>query len=82
MLSTIGADELTDAEFYFKNPSFLYKEWSRIPSAIENIYYIVENCNVDLKTGQYKFPVLPGLVDEKFIFNAMEINTRRTGETL
>ena len=64
MLSTIGTDELTDAEFYFKNPSFLYKEWSRIPSAIENIYYIVENCNVDLKTGQYKFPTLPGLIDE------------------
>jgi DNA polymerase III alpha subunit len=64
MLSTIGAGDLTDAEFYFKNPSFLYKEWSRIPSAIENIYYIVENCNVDLKTGQYKFPTLPGLVDE------------------
>jgi DNA polymerase III alpha subunit len=64
MLSTIGADELTDAEFYFKNPSFLYKEWSRIPSAIENIYYIVENCNVDLKTGQYKFPTMPGLIDE------------------
>jgi DNA polymerase III alpha subunit len=64
MLSTIGADELTDEEFYFKNPSFLYKEWSRIPSAIENIYYIVENCNADLKTGQYKFPTLPGLVNE------------------
>jgi DNA polymerase III alpha subunit len=64
MLSTISAGDLTDEEFYFKNPCFLYKEWSRIPSAIENIYYIVENCNVDLKTGQYKFPVLPGLVDE------------------
>lgn len=64
MLSTISASDLTDEEFYFKNPSFLYKEWSRIPSAIENIYYIVENCNVDLKTGQYKFPTLPGLTDE------------------
>jgi DNA polymerase III alpha subunit len=64
MLSTIDAGDLTDAEFYFKNPSFLYKEWSRIPSAIENIYYIVENCNVDLKTGQYKFPTLPGVAEE------------------
>jgi len=61
MLTTIDADELADSEFYFSNPSFLYKEWSRIPSAIENIYYIVENCNVDLMLGKYKYPSLPGL---------------------
>ena len=67
MLTTIDADELSDAEFYFRNPSFLYKEWSRIPSAIENIYYIIENCNVDLKLGKYKYPSLPGLkVNESF----------------
>jgi DNA polymerase III alpha subunit len=78
MLSTIGASDLTDEEFYFKNPSFLYKEWSRIPSAIENIYYIVENCNVDLKTGQYKFPTLPGLVDE----NSFSMLWRLTHEGL
>ena len=64
MLSTISNDDLTDAEFYFKNPCFLYKEWSRIPSAIENIYYIVENCNVDLMLGKYKYPSLPELVGE------------------
>ena len=64
MLSTTTAEELIDAEFYFKNPSFLYKEWSRIPSAIENIYYIVENCNVDLMLGKYKYPTLPDHKDE------------------
>jgi DNA polymerase III alpha subunit len=67
MLTTIDAGELSDPEFYFSNPSFLYKEWSRIPSAIENIYYIVENCNVDLMLGKYKYPSLPGLKsDESF----------------
>jgi DNA polymerase III alpha subunit len=64
MLSTISPGDLVDAEFYFKNPSFLYKEWSRIPSAIENIYYIAENCNVDLMLGKYKYPTLPEIKDD------------------
>jgi DNA polymerase III alpha subunit len=64
MLTTLNPGDLTDEEFYFKNPSFLYKEWSRIPSAIENIYYITENCNVDLMLGKYKFPTLPDNQDE------------------
>ncbi|MCK5087356.1 MAG: DNA polymerase III subunit alpha, partial [Melioribacteraceae bacterium] len=50
---------LVDEEFYYKSSKELRKVWRKLPEALKNIEYIVNNCNVDLKFGDYKFPVFP-----------------------
>jgi len=52
---------LIDKEFYFKHPDLLLKHYKKIPEAFHNIRYIVDNCNVDLQLGEYKFPVYPDI---------------------
>ena len=68
----IGADYSTregtvlpvDKEFYFKDPAAFFKYYRKIPEAFANVSYIVDNCNVDLQLGKYKFPLYPGLKNE------------------
>jgi len=55
----LDASSLVDEEFYFHSPKEIKKIWSKLPEALENLKYIAENCNVDLKFGEYKFPVYP-----------------------
>jgi DNA polymerase III alpha subunit len=56
---TIGHEYLVDPEFYFKSPDQLSEYYRKIPDAFQNMRYIVDNCNVDLHLGTYKFPVFP-----------------------
>jgi DNA polymerase III alpha subunit len=60
----IKKEYLTDKEFYFKHPDSYLNYYKKIPEAFHNIRYIVDNCNVDLQLGKYKYPVYPDLKDE------------------
>ncbi len=55
-LENIKQEVLEDQEAYFKNPIELVKLWKGLPEAIENTKFIADNCNVNLKLGEYKFP--------------------------
>lgn len=55
-IDNIDKKDLADEEFFFKSPYKLFDLWRRIPGAIANINYIIENCKVDLQLGKYKFP--------------------------
>ena len=52
---------LADKEFYFKNPDYFLKYYKKIPEAFHNINFIVDNCNVDLGLGNFKYPVYPDI---------------------
>lgn len=56
-VANITSDVLADEEYYFKNPHLLDDLWRGLPEAVANIDYIIDNCNVDLGIGKYKFPV-------------------------
>ncbi len=58
-IDNVDESLLVDDEFYFHSPDEIKKIWSKLPEALKNIEYIVNNCNVDLKFGEYKFPVYP-----------------------
>ena len=60
----IQNEYLVDKEFYFKHPDDFLKYHHKIPEAFKNIDYIVENCNVDLQLGKYKFPKYSDIKDE------------------
>ncbi len=49
-------DELVEEEFYFKPVAEVKKVWSKFPEAINNVGKIVDDCKVDLKFNQYKYP--------------------------
>jgi DNA polymerase III alpha subunit len=55
-LSNLDENEIVDEEFYLKSPEELHRLFAKLPEAIRNTNYITENCNVDLKIGEYKFP--------------------------
>ncbi|MGZ5192138.1 MAG: hypothetical protein ACXWCZ_14105, partial [Flavisolibacter sp.] len=57
----IKKEFLQDEEFYFKHPDSFSKYYKKIPEAFHNVRFIVDNCNVDLQLGKYKFPVYPDL---------------------
>ena len=42
--------------FTLKNPQMLSELWGRIPDSLENLSYIVDNCNIDLELGKLKIP--------------------------
>jgi len=55
-LETINKDDVVDAEFYFKDKSSIEKTFLKIPEAITNSIKIANECKVDLKLGEYKYP--------------------------
>lgn len=55
-LDNLTNDEIVDEEYYFKDPKEIEKSWNKLPELFQNIEYIISNCNVDLKIGEYKFP--------------------------
>jgi len=55
-LDNLSQNEVADSECYFKDPLEIEKSWSKLPELFQNINYLVENCNVDLKLGEFKFP--------------------------
>ena len=56
-ISNLDEKNLVDKEFYFKDPKDTFKLWSSIPDAVKNLNYIIENCDVDLQLGKFKFPL-------------------------
>jgi DNA polymerase III alpha subunit len=58
-LENLDESELVDEEFCLKSSDELIKTWKSLPEALWNIENIVQNCNVDLEFGKYKFPVFP-----------------------
>ena len=56
-IDNLSHDEIADEEYYFKDPIEIEKSWSKLPELFQNIDYIAANCNVDLRLGEYKFPL-------------------------
>ncbi|MCX6149606.1 MAG: PHP domain-containing protein [Ignavibacteriales bacterium] len=56
-LENLDESELVDEEFCLKSPEEMIKTWKSLPEALWNIDHIVQNCNVDLEFGKYKFPI-------------------------
>jgi DNA polymerase III subunit alpha len=46
-------------QLYFKSPDEMAREFAHIPEALENTVAIAERCNLELKLGDYHFPVFP-----------------------
>ena len=55
-LENVPADALADPEYYFKDSAELNKIYKNVPAAVSNTEFIAENCNVDLRLNEYKFP--------------------------
>ncbi len=55
-LENLKISALVSEEFYFKNPFEVAKKWHLLPDAIKASEFISENCNVDLKFNELKFP--------------------------
>ena len=53
----LDESELVDEEYYWKDPQQLQNLWKSLPEAIANTHFISDQCNVDLKLGEYKYPV-------------------------
>jgi DNA polymerase III alpha subunit len=55
-IASISNEELVDEEFYFKSSTEMEQQFKKIPEAIANTYKIADECKVDLKLGEYKYP--------------------------
>src|SRR5574338_20697 len=58
-IASLNEKELVDEEFYFKTIPELEKMFKNIPEAILNTHKIADECKVDLKLNEYKFPEFP-----------------------
>lgn len=56
-MDNLRAEDLAEEEFYFKKPESIEHEWKKLPEALANSELVAEACKVDLKFGEYKFPV-------------------------
>lgn len=56
-LDNLTSDEIVNEEFYFKDPNTIYDSWKSLPEVFQNLEDIASNCNVDLRIGEYKFPL-------------------------
>ncbi len=52
----IDKHRLTNKENYLRTPEKIKTLWEKLPEALNNVKYIVNNCNIDLKLNEYKFP--------------------------
>lgn len=53
--------ELIDQEYYFKSKSEMINAFIKIPEAIKNTILISNQCNVDLKLAEFKYPKYPAV---------------------
>jgi DNA polymerase III alpha subunit len=53
----LDPNELVDEEFYWKDQKTLDNIWKALPEAVKMTEVISDQCNVDLKLGEYKYPV-------------------------
>jgi len=58
-LKNIEKDELVDEDFYFKDPALIHKEWKTQQDVLDQSNKIANECNVNLKLNDYKFPSYP-----------------------
>lgn len=56
-IDNLQSEEIADEDYYFKDPKLIENEWRKIPEALKNSEKIAQECNVDLKLNNYKFPV-------------------------
>ncbi len=52
----LSAQNIVNEDYYLKDPDLVKNKLSDLPDAINNSDYIADNCNVDLRIGEYKFP--------------------------
>lgn len=52
-------NSVANEEQYFKSTDEMWEIWRGLPEAIENTIRISNECNVDLKFGEYKHPKFP-----------------------
>ncbi len=58
-IANLKPEDIIDEEFYIKTPEQFSLTWKSLPDAVWNADRIAKECNVDLKIGEYKFPVYP-----------------------
>ncbi len=58
-LENIDQALLANKEYYFKGKKVFREQWRGLPEALDNVDYIAKNSNVNMKLGNYKFPVFP-----------------------
>ena len=56
-IDDLQIEDITDEDFYFKDPKLIENEWRKLPQTLENSEKIAKECDVDLKLNDYKFPV-------------------------
>jgi DNA polymerase III alpha subunit len=58
-IDNLSDDEMTDKEYFFKNPADIDNLYKMLPEAISNTELIASQCNVNLKIGESKYPNYP-----------------------
>jgi DNA polymerase III alpha subunit len=58
-LKNISDEDTIDEEYSLVKPEVLKKTWRAFPETLWNVEHIVQNCNVNLKFGEHKFPNYP-----------------------
>lgn len=78
-IASIPKEELVDEEFYFKTSTDMEQQFKKIPEAITNTHKIAEECKVDLKLGEYKYPSYQakGKENSTSILNTIAMNGLR-----
>jgi len=56
-IDNLSEDLILDKEFYFKDPEQIDNEWVSLPDALKATELVSQECNVELKLNDYKFPV-------------------------
>lgn len=63
-IENLANEDIIDEEYFLYRNEDFQKTWKALPEALWNIKHIVQNCNVELEIGKYKFPRYPLTKDE------------------
>lgn len=63
-IHNLDVTDSVDEEYYFKNPADIDNLYNSLPEALDNSVFIAEQCKVDLKIGELKYPEYPLSVNE------------------
>ena len=61
VVDNVKQNRKIDSEFYFKSINEMEKPFLKIPEALKNNLMIANQCSVNLRLGEYKYPVYPDL---------------------
>lgn len=67
-IDNLTIDDIVDPEYYFKSADEMKILFKDIPDALIESEKIAEQCNVDLKIGEYKFPQYLNAKPDSFTF--------------